>query len=162
MNSATQLESKYGGGPKVNLLTREQSALWLFQTREGKKGLLQIEEFTDDPSAVKIRYKLVSWGVDATPQQILESRLEAAQSISDTSGRDAAFAQLARDAAKAGDVNLVRRTLSRILGSQERDQAALESVRLLAQLGLRKPAVEIAKTISGGTVRDTALSELAR
>jgi len=162
VNSATQLESRYGGGPKVNLLTREQSALWFFQTREGKKGVLEIVGFTDDLSAAKIRYKLVNWGVEATPQQILETRLEAAESIAGITERDAAFTQLARDAAKAGDPDLVRGVLGRIVGNNERDQAALESVRLLAQLGLRKPAVEIAKSISGGTVRDMALSELAR
>ena len=32
---------------------------WLFQTREGAMGVLQITGFTDNPRGVKIRYKLV-------------------------------------------------------------------------------------------------------
>ena len=162
VNAATQLESQTAGGPRVSLLTREQSELWFFQTREGSKGVLQIVEFTDDPSAVKIRYKLLKAGADLATREDLEGRLEAATSISGVAERDAALTKLARDAAKSGAAELVSEVLQQIRGSAERDQAALESVRLLAQRGLRKPALEIARSISGTTTRDTALSELAR
>ena len=163
VSSALLLDSLNAGGPLVNLLTREQSELWFFQTREGAKGVLQIMEFTDDPRAVKLRYKLVKSGPTATiPREDLEGRLEAAANISGVTERDAALANLARDAAKSGEANLVSQILPQISGNAERDQAALDSVRQLAKLGLRRQAVEIAKSIAGSTTRDQALSELAR
>jgi len=163
VNSAVQLDSQEGGGPLVNLLTREQSALWYFKTREGAKGLLQIMEFTDDPRAVRIRYKLVVSGpAESIPHEDLTERLEAAANISGATEKDAALANLARDAAKSGQADLVGEILGQISGNSERDQAAHECVRLLARLGLRKPAIEIAKSIGGTAIRDMALSELAR
>ena len=163
VNPATQLESQNDGGPRVNLLTREQSGLWCFQTRDGAKGVLQIMELTDDPSAVKIRYKLVKSGpTESVSREDLAGRLEAATNISNAPERDAALSNLARDAAKSGEILLVKKSLQQMLGSTERDQAALESVRLLARKGLRKPAIELAKSIADGVVRDHALSELAR
>jgi hypothetical protein len=39
--------------------TPEQSATWLFRTREGGKGLLRIIGRSEDPPGVRIRYKLV-------------------------------------------------------------------------------------------------------
>ena len=125
--------------------------------------MLQIMKFTDDPSAVKIRYKLVRSGpAESIPREDLDARLEAAANISGAAERDAALANLARDAAKSGEVNLVSDILQQIGGSAMQDHAALESVRLLAKLGLRKPALEIAKSITGSASRDQALSELAR
>jgi hypothetical protein len=43
-----------------------------------------------------------------------------------------------------------------------RDQAALDSARVLARSRLRRQAIEIAKSISSAELRDQALSELAR
>jgi predicted Ser/Thr protein kinase len=163
VNSAAQLDSQQADGPVVNLLNREQSELWFFQTREGAKGVLQIMAFTDDPSGVKIRYRLVQSGkAESTSHEDLAGRLEAAANISGDAERDAALANLARDAAKSGEAEFISETLQQIRGSAERDQAALESVRLLARQGLRKPAIEIAKSIAGSAMRDQALSELAR
>ena len=163
VNSATQLESQFSGGPRVSLLTREQSALWFFKTREGKKGLLEIVEFTENPSAMKVRYKLVrSGGAEQNQLEDLTTRLEAATGITGNTERDAALAKVAQDAARAGEVEIVRDTLQSIVGSETRDQAALASARSLAQVGLKKPAVEIAKSITGSTLRDLALAELAR
>src|SRR5437016_1084526 len=75
VGSAVQLDSQYG--PIVNLLTRDQSVLWFFQTRDGSKGVLQIVGFTNDPRAVKIRYKLVrnSANPAAEPAAISEAVL---------------------------------------------------------------------------------------
>ena len=42
-----------------------------------------------------------------------------------------------------------------------RDQASLDSIRLLAKRGLRKEAIQIAQRISNSITRDLALSELA-
>ena len=40
---------------------------WVFQTREGGTGILQIIGFTDNPRGVKIRYKLVQNGTTVQP-----------------------------------------------------------------------------------------------
>ena len=41
-------------------------ATFLFQTREGGAGILQITGFTDDPRAVKFRYKLAQDSANPT------------------------------------------------------------------------------------------------
>ena len=43
----------------VTLHATNTPATWLFKTREGGMGLVQITGFTENPRAVKIRYKLV-------------------------------------------------------------------------------------------------------
>jgi hypothetical protein len=92
----------------------------------------------------------------------LAARLDAALTISDNIERDAAMAKLARGAADAGAVEVVKSALREIRSVTERDQAAFDSARRLSKLGLRKQAVDIAKTISSNTMRDMALSELAQ
>jgi len=57
--SARRLHSRYDG-PAVNELTRDQSTLWYFKTREGGLGILQVIDLSDTPSSVRIRYKLVN------------------------------------------------------------------------------------------------------
>ena len=55
----------YRKGPPhraVSLGAYLQPATFLFQTREGSIGILQITEVTDNPRGVKIRYKLVQNG----------------------------------------------------------------------------------------------------
>src|SRR5207302_9138499 len=42
-----------------SLVAGKTSATWIFNTREGSLGVLQITGFTDKPRGVKIRYKLV-------------------------------------------------------------------------------------------------------
>ncbi len=57
-----QAKLEYRGLPnaKGDMLTdREFPATFLFQTREGGTGILQIVGFSEKPKAVKIRYKLV-------------------------------------------------------------------------------------------------------
>lgn len=151
-----------GTPPDENLLSPEQTQVWLFRTRAGAQGVLQLMPPTGDTAALTLRYKLVKSNDGATTQEYFEARLEAAQEISGQVERDAALGRIACDVAAAGEARLVSRVLNKMMGLTERDQAALECVRLLAKRGMRKPAVEIAKAISGVPVRDTALSELAQ
>jgi len=157
--SATQL-SQSGDGPVVNLLTRDQSELWFFKTRDGSLGLLQIVGFTDEPDAVRIRYKLVSSSVDDREQ--LSARLDAAGMIGNLTERDKALSVVATDAARAGEVKTVSVAIERISTLSYRDQAALDAIRLLAKRGLRKEAIQIAQRITSISMRDLALSELAQ
>lgn len=161
VDSAVQLDSQSSGGPKVNLLTRDQSVLWFFQTREGAKGVLEIPGSENEPSAARIRYKLIQNADSISAAEDLEARLDAASTISGTTDKDNALAGVARDAAQAGEAGIVKAALWRIAGNEERDRAAHESARLLANRGLRKQAIEVAKTISGNETRDRALAELA-
>ena len=170
--SAAQLDSRERGGPVVNLLTRDQSVTWFFKTREGAMGVLQLAGFTDDPSAVKIRYKLVqdSNGQDTAPageahkisRETLAERLEAASMMNDVTARNRSLAVVATDAAKAGDAEIVNNSLRQIYDLTLRGRTAIESVRLLTKRGMRKQALEVAKAIEDMTMRDQALSELAR
>lgn len=66
VHPASQLDSQFPGGPLVNLLTREQSTLWIFKTSQGAMGVLQITGFTENPRGVKLRYKLVQSGQAGT------------------------------------------------------------------------------------------------
>jgi predicted Ser/Thr protein kinase len=156
--------SNHGDGPIVNLLTREQSDIWFFKTRDGSQGVLQMVGFTEEPAAVKIRYKLVGSAVNdsAEVSEALAARLDAATMISNQTEKDKALSQVAKDAAKAGEINLVYSAVDQIGASSTRDQTSLDSVRLLTKRGLRKEAIQIAQRISSNMMRDLALSELAR
>jgi hypothetical protein len=175
VNSAVQL-SQYPDGATVNLLTREQSAIWFFKTREGAMGVLQILGFTDDPDGVKIRYKLVQQTSLAqndptnaanptetfNARENLAARLEAAEMMSNIGEKDKSIAAITLDAAKAGEVEIVTRSLQQISNVAKCGETAHESARLLARRGLRKQAIQIANTINNIALRDQALSELAR
>jgi hypothetical protein len=151
------------GGQAAKLLTRDPPELWFFTTREGAKGVLQIKPIDDNPGALRIRYKLVrTSAAGAMLREDLTGRFEAASSIGGAAEKDEALAALATDAAKSGEADLVKQILRQMYGNTERDVAALESARLLAQLGMRRPAIEIAKSITSASTRDLALSELAR
>ena len=130
-----------------------------FITRDGDTGLLQITSVTDDPRGVKIRYKLMKEGLS---RQSLTERAEAAAGISGVEERARVFARLATDAARAGEVELVRTSLQRITDMDGRNQAAVASARLLVRRHLRKQAIEIAKSITDIDLRDRTLSELAQ
>jgi hypothetical protein len=135
-------------------------------TRDGTRCLLQFCGLTDEPRGVKVRYKLLVAASTLAKSsklslQSLTERLDAADGISSMSDRSHAFARLATDAARAGQVDLVRNALQRIVSVEMRNQATLDAVRLLARRNLRRPAIDIARTISNNEMRDRALSELA-
>jgi len=174
-SSAMHFDSHEPGGPIVNFLTRDQSVNWFFKTREGRMGVLQIVGFTDNPSSVKIRYKLIqqTTGHETNPdtamspqargltREALNERLEAASNMSDAMEKDKPLAGVATDAAKAGEVEIVISSLGQMHDQMKRDETTREAARLLAKHGLRKRAIELAKGIGDGVIRDQTLSELA-
>ena len=136
-------------------------------TREGVRGLLQIDGVTDDPPGLKVRFKLLEpvsgpGGSNRLTRESLSERLDAAGGIVDNQGRSRAFARLATDAAKIGEIDLVTTSLQGITDERMRNQAALESARLLARGHLKRQGIEIAKSITDSVMRDQALSELAQ
>ncbi|HYG23881.1 MAG TPA: protein kinase [Verrucomicrobiae bacterium] len=89
------------------------------------------------------------------------NRLSAALDILAFTKRDAALAQLARDAAEGGDVETARQALRAMVSFSARDEAAGASARHLAHLGRRNEAMELARMITSFARRDAALRELA-
>jgi predicted Ser/Thr protein kinase len=144
----------------------------IFETREGAFGLLQAIIDSDNPPGLKIRYKLANQspgssaaGSGDTRKRLratLAERLEAATAMSGTSEKDASLAAVAKDAAIAGETELVKQALRRIGSTEIRDESAYATAVALAKRGLRKPAIDIAKTIASNETRDRALAELAK
>jgi predicted Ser/Thr protein kinase len=95
-------------------------------------------------------------------RETLQTRMDAATAITSPEARSKAMTTLAADAAKAGEWVLARTALSQINSVDQQNQTASEVAHLLAQRGLRKQAVEIAKTIGDLTLRDSTLSDLAQ
>jgi predicted Ser/Thr protein kinase len=104
----------------------------------------------------------VSGEANKTSRETLRARLEAASVIRESAVKDKSLAALATDAAKAGEVDLVKDSLQQMYETSRRNQAAHDSALLLARRGLREQALEIAKNIVENSVRDQTLSELAQ
>ncbi|MGD0816427.1 MAG: protein kinase [Verrucomicrobiota bacterium] len=92
----------------------------------------------------------------------LRARLAAASVIYEAEPKDKSLAAVAGDAAKAGEVDLVKDALRQMFENSRRNQAAHDSALVLAKRGLREQAIEIARTINENSVRDQTLSELAQ
>ena len=95
-------------------------------------------------------------------QEALNERLEAASSMNDATERDKPLAAVAIDAAKAGVVEIVTKSLAQINDQTMRDETTFKATLLLAKRGLKKQAIEIAKGINDDHTRDQALFELAQ
>ncbi len=140
-----------------------------FKTRAGVIGLLQVTAFTDQPRGVTIRYKLfqpatnkemAAAGTDQNLREKLSERLDAASSINDPNEKEPPLAAIATDAAKAGEVEIVKKALAQM--SENRNETTRQAALLLAKRGLRKQAIEIAKGINDNDSRNQTLSELAQ
>ena len=143
-----------------------------FKTRDGGLGLLQVTGFNENPAIARIRYKLFQpatnqetaapVGTNPEIRERLSERLEAASSITDSNEKDEPLAAVAADAAKAGEAGIASSALTMMRDQTARDAARHEAATLLAERGLRKQAIQIAKAITDSTTRDQTLSELAQ
>lgn len=144
---------------------------YAFKTRDGLFGVLQVEDFEEDPVGVKVRYKLLRTTTNAVAHAsgtempevrvALLARLDAASAMSDVTRKDKPLAGVVMDAANAGDVDIVRRALSQMFYPNARDTAARDSALVLNRRGQRKQAVDIAKGITDYTILNQTLSDLA-
>jgi len=91
-----------------------------------------------------------------------KARISAADGISAFTKRDEVFAAIAKDAAKAGDLEDTRVALEKISAFTSRDEAIGVSARLFAAAGRRADALELARLVSAFTTRDALISELAK
>jgi predicted Ser/Thr protein kinase len=101
-------------------------------------------------------------GTNTNLRESLSERMDAASIIGDKETRDKLLAAVATDAAKGGDVDLVKDVLRRLTDRSERIDTSHGAALLLARRGLRKQALEIAKSIEDADTRDKVLSELAQ
>lgn len=155
----------------ASLLNNPTNFTYAFKTRAGVIGLLQITSYTENPSGVNIRYKffqpatnqnLTTAGTNSDTREMLSSRLEAAREINDITTKDEALAGIASDAAKAGEVRIIKQTVDQISNPTARDGAIQQAALSLTKRGLRKQAVDLAREISNITQRDETLSEIAQ
>ncbi len=100
--------------------------------------------------------------VQAASQDVLQARLEAAETISAASDKDEALKTLAVDATQAGDLALAKQALEQISDVDVHDPAARQCMQTLVKAGHRKEAMEMAKIIQDTDTRDQALLELAK
>jgi hypothetical protein len=66
---------------------------------------------------------------------------------------------VAGDAARAGEVDLVKNALGQMCETARQSQAAHDSALLLAKRGLREQAMEVAQSIRESAIRDQTLSD---
>ena len=90
----------------------------------------------------------------------LATRYAAAAAITSFGTKDIAMAALARDAARGGNVEIVKKALASISSFSTKDEAAVGAAQELAKVGLRAEALEITRVISSFSKRDAILREL--
>jgi hypothetical protein len=90
------------------------------------------------------------------------ARLEAAEAIQNLAEHDDALADLAKDAAKAGDGAITKSAIDGIRTSSLHDSAAADAAVLLAKGGKSADALVIAKSIRQSSLRDQTLSAIAK
>lgn len=92
----------------------------------------------------------------------LASRLEAARAISFMGERDKALAAVAKDAAEAGEAEIVKESINGIQFLDLRDQTKAACALKLNERGHGAAAVEVAKSIQFMNKRDEVLAQLAK
>jgi hypothetical protein len=97
-----------------------------------------------------------------SPESKFASRLEAALAISFQDQRDQTLATLAKDAAEAGDEEVVKEAVKNIRFVDLRDRTAADCAMALQKAGKQAASVTLAKTISFIDLRDRVLSDLAK
>jgi tRNA A-37 threonylcarbamoyl transferase component Bud32 len=94
--------------------------------------------------------------------EALVERLDAASTITEPDVKDKSLAELAADAADAGELEIAKSALEKMTDTDARDAATHDCAVSLAKNGRRKDAVEMAKLISDSDLRDKVLAELAQ
>lgn len=97
---------------------------------------------------------------EAAHQKLMD-RFAAASEIGNPDAKDRAVSEVATDAAKIGEIELLNTALGQIRDSAQRDRVSHESALFLTKQGRRKEAIEIAKQIGDVNLRDQTLTELA-
>jgi predicted Ser/Thr protein kinase/uncharacterized membrane protein len=91
----------------------------------------------------------VSGEADRISPETLRNRMKAASEIRESPAKDKSLAAVATDAAKAGEVDLVKDALQQMRENSTRNQTALLSARLLAKRGLSGPVRKFTNVLFG-------------
>jgi predicted Ser/Thr protein kinase len=169
-DTGQDVAAKFGEASRLNNPT---NFTYGFKTRDGSVGMLQVIGYNNNPSGVKIRYKLApapatntaavtSAKANRAARDELNERLEAASNMNNATEKDKPLAAVATDAAKAGEVEIAKQALAQMFNLSKRDDTTHEAALLLAKRGLRKQAIDLAKGIGELNLRDRTLVELAQ
>jgi hypothetical protein len=96
------------------------------------------------------------------PAEEIKSRIKAAAGIVAFPDRDPVLAVIAKDAARAGDLEDTRDALQKMTAFPARDDAICEVARQLAAADKRADALELAKLVTAFPTRDALIGELAK
>lgn len=100
-------------------------------------------------------------GKNTKRERSLEERLDAALAITDANVRGSTLTVVAKDAAEAGNAEVVKKAVAGIPDTKVLDRAAQNCARKLADKGHHEAANEVAKMISDQKLRDNVLRILA-
>jgi hypothetical protein len=92
----------------------------------------------------------------------LRARLNAALALGEAPERDAALANVTREAALAGHADVVKTALGRMSDRPAMDAAAKSAALALLEAGMPAQANEVAGLIEDGPMREDVLSRLAK
>jgi predicted negative regulator of RcsB-dependent stress response len=92
----------------------------------------------------------------------LDQRLAASLAVMDQKEKNSLMADLAKDAADAGDPRVVKQALGQIFDDSRRNDTAEACALKLAKAGKRAEALEVARTIMSQRQQDSVLSKLAK
>ena len=92
----------------------------------------------------------------------LAGRLAAAKGMQNVFEKDKALAQVARDAADAGDAAIADQALAAMQQVLEKDKAACSAALRLAKVGKAEAAAATAKVIREIDLKDKTLAKIAR
>src|ERR1043165_3888440 len=96
-----------------------------------------------------------------TPPSDLSARLRAAEAITFPSNRDSALAAVARDAAKSGNIPVLKKALGGMVFINTKDAAAAQCADILIEGKQLAAATEVANTITFINNRDAVLQKIA-
>jgi len=91
----------------------------------------------------------------------LATRLEAARAMTFMNERDEALGAVARDAARAGNVDVTKSALKNMTFMNARDDASADCAYALSEAGQPAAAVEVARMMTFMHRRDQVLKKLA-
>jgi hypothetical protein len=101
-------------------------------------------------------------GNSPSPDSAFAARFDSADGIGDEAEREKAFAQLATDAAAAGEVDAARKAIQRIQKDSLRDTTAYKSALALSKTGQKRGAFGFVKFIKDNALQQKASAKLAK
>jgi hypothetical protein len=94
-------------------------------------------------------------------QPSFTTRFEAASQLTSDNAQQEAFAKLALDAAKGGDVEMAKKSLGRITSDNVREDITYKFVLIFGKAGDSEKALAFAKTLTSDNQRQDALAKIA-